>query len=30
VCRSDGTESPEQSVDRILARVAELGYLDGR
>jgi adenylyl-sulfate kinase len=27
VCRSDGTESPEQSVDRILARVAELGYL---
>jgi adenylylsulfate kinase len=28
VCRSDGTESPEQSVDRILARVGELGYVD--
>ena len=29
VCRSDGTETAEQSVDRILDRLAELGYLDG-
>jgi adenylyl-sulfate kinase len=29
VCHSDGRESPSQSVDRILARLVELGYLSG-
>lgn len=27
VCHSDGSESPSQSVDRILARLVELGHL---
>ena len=30
VCHTDGTETPEQSASRVLARLEELGYLAAR
>lgn len=29
-CHSDGRETPEQSAARVIARLEELGYVDGR
>jgi adenylyl-sulfate kinase len=29
VCKTDGSESPEESADKVMAKLVELGYIEG-